>query len=202
MTTTDHSDEDPGPDPEPRATVPTTPESMTVPGTPGVTAPPGVSTTQPFAGFVPQEIPVSAGAILLDDRGRLLVLKPTYKSGWTIPGGIMEASGETPWEACRREVFEETGLVVDGARLVCVDTRPAREGRKLGLRFLFHCGALSPERVADIVIDQVEIEDYRFAPAEEALTLLRKPVRRRVRRGLAARRCVYLENGRPVDGIS
>ena len=156
----------------------------------------------PFADFAPQEIPVSAGAILLDRQDRLLVLKPTYKSGWTIPGGIMDANGETPWEACRREVLEETGLKVDGGRLVCVDTRPAKEGRKLGVRFLFHCGQLTPERVAEIVVDPLEIADYRFAPVDEAREMLRKPVRRRVRRGLEARRFVYLENGRPVDGVN
>lgn len=153
-------------------------------------------------GFAPQEIPVSCGAILLDPQGRLLVLKPTYKSGWTIPGGIMEADGETPWQACRREVFEETGLQVEGGRLVCVDTRPAKDGRKLGLRFLFHCGQLRPEQLADIVVDPLEVAEHRFVPVEEALELLRKPVRRRVRRGLRARRCVYLENGRPVDAVS
>ena len=55
-------------------------------------------------------IPVSAGALIYDRDGRLLILKPTYKSGWTIPGGVMEADGESPWEACQREVREETGL--------------------------------------------------------------------------------------------
>src|SRR6185312_2789106 len=39
-------------------------------------------------------IPVSAGALIFDRSGRLLILKPTYKSGWTIPGGVMEADGE------------------------------------------------------------------------------------------------------------
>lgn len=156
----------------------------------------------PFADLVPQELPVSCGAILLDPQGRLLVLRPTYKSGWTIPGGIMEADGETPWEACRREVLEETGLHVEGGRLVCVDTRPARDGRKLGLRFLFHCGQLRPEQLDDIVVDPLEVAEHRFVPVEEAMELLRKPVRRRVRRGLRARRCVYLENGRPVDAVS
>ena len=38
-------------------------------------------------------IPVSAGALIFDRSGRLLILKPTYKSGWTIPGGVMEADG-------------------------------------------------------------------------------------------------------------
>ena len=46
-------------------------------------------------------IPVSAGALIFDRAGLLLILKPTYKSGWTIPGGVMEADGESPWEACR-----------------------------------------------------------------------------------------------------
>src|ERR1700690_3992226 len=52
-------------------------------------------------------IPVSAGAMIFDRSGRLLILKPTYKSGWTIPGGVMEDDGETPWQACQREVREE-----------------------------------------------------------------------------------------------
>ena len=152
--------------------------------------------------FVIPEIPVSAGAILLDQQGRLLVLKPTYKSGWTIPGGIMEADGETPWQACRREVFEETGLHVDGWRVVCVDTRPGKDGARLWLRFLFHCGSLTAEQAGGVVVDPVEVEEHRFVPVQEALEMLRKPVRRRVRRGLQARHCVYLENGRPVEGVS
>ena len=41
-------------------------------------------------------IPASAGALVFDQAGRLLILKPTYKSGWSIPGGVMEADGETP----------------------------------------------------------------------------------------------------------
>ena len=57
-------------------------------------------------------IPVSAGALIFDQAGRLLILKPTYKTGWTIPGGVMEADGETPWDACRREVLEECGIEV------------------------------------------------------------------------------------------
>ena len=55
-------------------------------------------------------VPVSAGALIFDHAGRLLILKPTYKSGWTIPGGIMEADGESPWQACQREIREECGL--------------------------------------------------------------------------------------------
>jgi len=87
-------------------------------------------------------IPVSAGALIYDRGGRLLILKPTYKSGWTIPGGVMEADGESPWEACQREVREETGLEVSRGRLAAMDFRRPREGRPGGVRFLFDCGQL------------------------------------------------------------
>ena len=66
-------------------------------------------------------IPASAGGLIRDGSVRLLILKPTYKSGWTVPGGQIEATGESPWEGCRREVSEETGLQVSTGRLVCVD---------------------------------------------------------------------------------
>ena len=34
-------------------------------------------------------IPASAGALVFDQAGRLLILEPTYKTGWTIPGGVI-----------------------------------------------------------------------------------------------------------------
>src|SRR5215469_6438108 len=81
-------------------------------------------------------VPASASALIFDERGRLLILRPTYKSGWTIPGGVMENDGETPWQACRREVREECGLEVTSARLACVDFRRPGAGRAGGIRFL------------------------------------------------------------------
>ena len=153
--------------------------------------------------WAPDGIPASAGAIVLDDQGRLLVLDPNYKDGWTIPGGVMEADGETPWEACQREVLEETGLRVTTGRLVCVDTRPAKpaKGRKLGLRFLFHCGSISRAEAEGIRVQRLEITRHRFVPVDVALEMLRPAVRRRVAVGLATGHCAYLENGRPIDAV-
>ena len=126
----------------------------------------------------PPVVAASAGALIRDPSGRLLILKPTYKSGWTLPGGVMEADGETPWDACRREVREETGLTVSAGRLVCVDTRPAKPGRLLGLRFLFACevddadvrGAIRQQpgnRIPDL---------FRFAEAFNGLRLEYRPL--------------------------
>jgi 8-oxo-dGTP diphosphatase len=147
-------------------------------------------------------IPVSAGALIFDSTGRLLILKPTYKSGWTIPGGVMEADGETPWDACRREVREECGIDVDSGRLACTDFRPARPGRPGGIRFLFDCGKADDAALAAITLQPEEIAEHRLASVDTALTLLRPALRRRV--GAATRhrrRFVYLENGRRVSAI-
>jgi len=145
-------------------------------------------------------IPASAGALIFDQAGRLLILKPTYKSGWTIPGGVMEADGETPWEACQREVREECGIDVRRGQLVCMDFRRPRPGKPGGIRFLFHCGAVAEESIAAIVLQPEEISEYRLAALPEALPLLRQPIRLRVQAATSARGLVYLEGGRPVPG--
>ena len=163
-------------------------------------------------------IPASCGALIYGRDRRLLILKPTYKKGWTIPGGVMEADGETPWEACQREVREETGLRVDQARLACVDfrrPRPARPGRPGcpgkperpgGMRFLFDCGTMSDAALGALVLQEEEIAESRLLPLPEALPLLSKPVRRRVRATVRATGratgLLYLEDGRPVGAVS
>jgi 8-oxo-dGTP pyrophosphatase MutT (NUDIX family) len=152
--------------------------------------------------FVVPRIPASAGALIADRAGRLLVLKPTYKSGWTIPGGQMEDNGETPWEACRREVHEESGLIVDAGRLICVDFLRPRPGRPGGMRFLFDCGVLDDETLRTVVVQPDEISEYRLEEMGHALELLSGPLRRRVRASINATQTVYLEDGRPVDNVT
>ncbi len=159
-------------------------------------ADPATEETIPLPG-----IPVSAGALIFDRAGRLLILKPTYKSGWTIPGGVMEADGESPWEACRREVREETGIDVARGRLAVMDFRRPRPGRAGGIRFLFDCGRVSDKALTRLVLQPEEISEARLAPLPDALSLLRGPIRRRVRAATRGRRLVYLEDGRPVPGV-
>ncbi len=147
----------------------------------------------------PPRIPASAGALVWDRTGRLLILDPTYKRGWTIPGGIVEADGETPWEACCRETREECGLEVTRGRLVCVDFLRPRPNRPGGMRFLFDCGTFDDATLARIVVQEEEISRYRLAPVSKALRLLSGPVRRRVAAVVdKPRRLRYLEDGRPV----
>jgi 8-oxo-dGTP diphosphatase len=147
-------------------------------------------------------IPVSAGALIFDQAGRLLILKPTYKTGWTIPGGVMEADGETPWDACRREVREECGIEVRSGRLACTDFRPSRPGHLGGIRFLFDCGPVDDAALAAIKLQPEEIAEYRLVQLDAAVALLRPAIRRRVEAVSRHRGFVYLEDGNPVPGIT
>ena len=113
----------------------------------------------------------------------------------------MEADGETPWEACQREVREECGIDVRKGRLACMDFRRPRPGRPGGVRFLFNCGQIGPKHLDGIVLQAEEISEYRLAALPDALDMLRSPIRRRVRAATKGRPAVYLENGRPVPGL-
>jgi ADP-ribose pyrophosphatase YjhB (NUDIX family) len=140
--------------------------------------------------------------LICDVSGRLLILKPSYKKGWTIPGGQIESDGESPWEACRREVREECGLEVVNARLVCVDFLRPKRRRPGGARFLFDCGIFTDQELNAIRRQDGEIDDHRLIEPTEANSLLSGPVRRRVLAALGATQCIYLEDGRPVPGVN
>ena len=56
------------------------------------------------------------------DDGCVLLVKPSYRSVWTLPGGVSER-GESPIDCMRRELREETGLECDvvGEPVVLLD---------------------------------------------------------------------------------
>ena len=70
------------------------------------------------------------GAVVTDEQGRLLLIKRGHEPGaglWSIPGGRIEP-GETDTEALVREMFEETGLVVEVGPLIGRVQRPGLAG--------------------------------------------------------------------------
>ena len=77
---------------------------------------------------------VSVAAVLLDDHNRVLVVQRRDNGRWEPPGGILELD-ETVDEGLRREVLEETGLVVEPVRQTGVYKNMA-----LGVvALVFHC---------------------------------------------------------------
>lgn len=54
----------------------------------------------------------SAGGLVFNDQGQILVIQPSGYSYWMFPKGHIE-KGETSNEAALREVKEETGLMAE-----------------------------------------------------------------------------------------
>ncbi len=66
---------------------------------------------------------VTAGAVVEDERGRVLLLNHAFRagSGWGIPGGFIE-KGENAEDALRRELREEIGIELESAELAFTRT--------------------------------------------------------------------------------
>ena len=62
---------------------------------------------------------VSVAGIVVNDEGKVLVIRRRDNGHWEPPGGVLEMS-ETFEEGTRREVLEETGIAVRVDRLTGV----------------------------------------------------------------------------------
>jgi len=67
---------------------------------------------------------VGSSAQIWDPAGEKILLTKRGDNGrWCLPGGQLD-SGESVSETCIREVFEETGLIVEVERLISVYSSP------------------------------------------------------------------------------
>ncbi|OKP90403.1 NUDIX domain-containing protein [Paenibacillus sp. P32E] len=61
----------------------------------------------------------SVAAVIRNEEGAVLLLRKGGEQLWGLPAGAIEP-GETPSRALRREVYEETGLMVNPLRIIGV----------------------------------------------------------------------------------
>lgn len=71
----------------------------------------------------PERVEPGVAAIVLDDRGRVLLMRRRDNRLWGIPSGHVEPT-ETVQAAALREILEETGLEAEVTRLVGVYSDP------------------------------------------------------------------------------
>jgi 8-oxo-dGTP diphosphatase len=118
--------------------------------------------------FVPQ---VEVAACYLEIDGKILILQRTNTQcepgKWGVPAGKLEQN-ETPEDAAKRELFEETGIDLPTSHLKCVSTLYIK---KLGNNFIFHAfkvqGLDSPPNQVPEVRLSSEHQNYKWATDEE-----------------------------------
>jgi 8-oxo-dGTP diphosphatase len=143
----------------------------------------------------------AAAMILQDDLRRVLLVKPTYKPVWQLPGGHIEMD-ESPRLAAQREAAEEIGLHVVAGRLLVVDCRTPNADRPSIIHFVFDGGTVSGRQLESVVLQAEEIQAWRAVPRDEALTMVKPggPASRLAQTfaALDSGLTAYLEEGRPV----
>lgn len=137
---------------------------------------------------------VASGALFIDSD-RFLLVRPTYKETWDLPGGYVDR-GESPYAACLREVREELGFVPSLDRLLAVDWAPSdHEGDKLLFIFLAMPGSFDEEAVR---LDPTELSEWRFVTVGESTHLLNERLRLRLASAMDAAlkgRTAYMDRG-------
>jgi 8-oxo-dGTP pyrophosphatase MutT (NUDIX family) len=142
---------------------------------------------------------VAVDVLIRDQEARVLIVKPTYKPGWDLPGGMVEAN-ESPLAAVRRELIEELGIELPRCALLCVDWVPPHGPWDDQLAFIFDGGRLPDTERDRLAVRDDELSEYRFVRAEEVDALLRPRLWRRVEVALdvlqrGGKSPVYLQDG-------
>jgi 8-oxo-dGTP diphosphatase len=140
---------------------------------------------------------VSADALVRDASGRILLVDPTYKPDWDLPGGMAEAN-EPPAEALRRELREELGLDIGVGDLLCVDWVSPHGPWDDLVNFIFDGGILSDRDIGNLQLVDHELRAFEFCDKGQVKGRLPSYVWRRVAAALQAvetGRALYLQDG-------
>lgn len=142
---------------------------------------------------------MGVGVVFFNHKDELLIVKPTYKDHWVIPGGVIETN-ESPLQAGIREVMEEINIKMEHSIFLSVDywanTQEPWKGE--ALQFVFYGGRLTTKRAAEIKLPTDELSEFRFLRPEQAFPLMSEGLSRRLKKSLAALHnnlSVYLEEG-------
>jgi 8-oxo-dGTP pyrophosphatase MutT (NUDIX family)/GNAT superfamily N-acetyltransferase len=143
---------------------------------------------------------LAASLLVRDTLGRVLLVEPTYKPRWDLPGGSVEA-GESPRAAAGREGREELGVDLPVGALLAVDWLGGPAGHGDGMFFLFDGGVVDAERfLTELRLPPDELRAARFVDPQEAPAMLNPRLAARLAGALSAvgtGQTAYLELGLP-----
>ena len=139
---------------------------------------------------------MGAGCLFFDEQGRVMLVKPTYKPDWEIPGGAVELN-ESPKQCCRREVKEEIGLEWKKGDLLVVDYNAQTSEKTESLMFIFSGGTLTLSEIKSIQLSHDELSEFCFFPVDTLPKEMTSTLRNRVLMAcqqVAQDGGIYLEN--------
>lgn len=144
---------------------------------------------------------VAAGVLLRDKNDRIVLIEPTYKDTWEVPGGVVEAD-ESPWLAAERELTEELGLVRRDMPVLVVDYVPiAPDGMPEGLLWIFDGGILDETECEQLRGFDEEVKSVHLLTIEEAAERTKESLALRLKVALQAAQThqgsVYCDRGLP-----
>ncbi|HET9257162.1 MAG TPA: NUDIX hydrolase [Pseudonocardiaceae bacterium] len=128
---------------------------------------------------------MAAGALFRDGAGRVLLVEPSYKPNWDLPGGLVEA-GESPWAAATRELREELGWDRPLGRLLVIDHVRAYDFSPESVLFVFDGGVLAEADLAALEFPDGEILSASFHTIAQARPKVLPPLAYRLEAALDA----------------
>ena len=158
-----------------------------------------MSEQKAFSKTLPRKLG-AAGALGTNTEGKVLLVVPTYKTEWEIPGGTIEEN-ESPKRACQREVLEELGIAIPIGRLLQLNYREETDNVSELLLFLFDGGVLDAKQIAAIKLPPDELSSYQFVSLDEAKKKTIPSLYQLIESGLAQRESnmtLYTECSMPV----
>lgn len=135
-----------------------------------------------------------SGAIILNEEGKIMMLKTTYSDFYEIPGGVVEQN-ESPIECCKREIFEEIGLDLKIEKLLVLEYQ--KQEFDDSFMFLFDGGTLTNTQIQNIKLQEKEIECFGFYSLEEIKELTVEILYNRVKKAVQSlyeKEIIYLES--------
>jgi 8-oxo-dGTP diphosphatase len=144
---------------------------------------------------------MAASALFLNEQGNVLIVKPTYRPDWLLPGGLVEED-ESPRQACAREIKEELSIETPLDKLLCVEYLSNDTQQTESVQFVFYGGLITASQISSITLPKPELSEYRFSTREEALQLLSCKLARRLPycfQAIKENTTLYLEDGKLPD---
>lgn len=106
---------------------------------------------------------VAAKVLVRDEDDRVLLVNPTYKAHWDLPGGMTEAN-ESPLDAAQRELREELNLTTAVGPSLVLDWLGPNGPWDDELLVMFDGGTLSQRALTGLRLGDPELSSSSFLP--------------------------------------